>query len=87
MKKPLINLAAGSLLCLGVLSTSVSAATRETVIKEQDGSRTTVRTDKAGTQVKVNGTVVYSAGGDRHVEQVQQSIRKGGKVVSDRRKP
>ncbi len=62
------------------VTTVAAAAERQTVIRERDGSTTTVRTDRQGTQVDRGGRTVYSAGGDRHNEQVDYSKRQGGTV-------
>lgn len=52
----------------------------ETVIKENDGSTTVVKTDSQGTQVSTDGKTVYFSGEDRHKDQVEYSLKHGGTV-------
>jgi hypothetical protein len=63
--------------------TASAKETKETVVKERDGSTTHIITDRLGTEVYVDDKWVYSAGGDRHKEQVDYSLNKGGKVVKN----
>jgi len=69
-----------STLCL-LLVTSAYAQNKETHITEKDGSKTVVTTDNKGTHVTSDGKSVYSAGGDRHKDQVDHSTKQGGTVT------
>jgi len=69
---------------VGLSASIVSAADKETKIIEKNGDHTTVRTTSEGTRTTTNGKDVYTAGGDRHKEQVDHSTNQGGKVVSEK---
>jgi hypothetical protein len=62
----------------------VFALAKETTIQERDGSTTRIETTRQGTEVFVNEKSVYSAGGDRHQEQIDYSLNQGGKVVDQK---
>lgn len=66
-----------------LLSVNAYAQNKETHITEKDGSKTVVRTDDKGTIVTNDGKALYTAGGDRHKEQVDHSTRHGGAVTKD----
>ncbi|HCU53642.1 MAG TPA: hypothetical protein DIC36_04955 [Gammaproteobacteria bacterium] len=59
-------------------------ADKITTIQEKDGSTTVVKTDVRGTQVENGGKTVYLSGEDRHKEQVDHSVKGGGKVVTEK---
>lgn len=63
--------------------TATAGEHKETTIKEHDGSTTRVVTDSSGTEVFSNEKSVYTSGGDRHTEQVDQSVNNGGEVVNN----
>src|SRR5438132_15224 len=69
---------------IGFTAPLTAEARRETVIRESNGDRTVVRTDRDGTRVNRDGRDVYTSGGNRHRDQVEYSLRQGGRVVSDR---
>ena len=58
---------------------------KETTIREQDESITHIETDRRGTVVYSDDKSVYSAGGDRHQEQVDYSLNKGGKIIDEKK--
>ncbi len=74
---------AATFLALLSIGAASHAGERTTVIKERDGSTTTVKTDSGGTTVKSNGQGVYTSGGDRHQDQVDHSTQQGGTITSD----
>jgi hypothetical protein len=67
---------------IATLTGPAFAEDKTTTIERNDGTTDTVYTDSQGTTVtnsKDGGT--YQSGGDRHQDQVDQSVRSGGKVV------
>jgi hypothetical protein len=59
-------------------------ADKITTIQEKDGSTTVVKTDVRGTLVENGGKTVYLSGEDRHKEQVDHSVKGGGRVITEK---
>lgn len=73
-----------TILAAGTYAGMVSAQDRTTVLREADGRTTVVNTNEKGTSTTQGGREVYQSRGDRHNDQVRDSMKDhGGKVVKD----